>query len=314
MSVLLSTPIAAATFVVVDLETTGVIAGRDDIVEIAALVVAGGAEPTVALSTLVQPSGGVRATEIHGITDEDVAQAPRMQELLESIEAVTANRILVAHNAPFEIGFLRRAFQRFDRQLELPHVCTMRIFELLRLGSQYPLRHACGSLGIDIGRQHSALDDALATARLLQSLVRQLHTKGVKTFKDLVALSRKKSDFESLQHGYAPAPKHMLSSSSVRQRPRSIAPSVRVSRLREYQNGVLQALTDMEASEEEIRRVVSLREELCIDLEEMRAVHARVMVAMVLRYSEDKRIDDVERAHLKRLFHALDALGWAPGT
>src|SRR5439155_9599344 len=75
----LDTPVSGATVAVVDIETTGLHAGADRIVEISVVRIEPGAEPTLALDTLVNPGRRVAATEIHGINDADVIDAPRFE-------------------------------------------------------------------------------------------------------------------------------------------------------------------------------------------------------------------------------------------
>ncbi|MFO0748463.1 MAG: 3'-5' exonuclease [Myxococcota bacterium] len=314
MSYLLDERIAEATYVVVDLETTGVVVGRDEIVEIAAVVFTPREAPAVALNTLVKPSRSVRGTDIHGIANADVADAPAFHELRSALEAVLANRVIAAHNASFDLRFLSFALWPDSPDRSLPHVCTMGLHTLLGLGAQFPLHHACGHFGIEAGDRHAALDDAMATARLLRILLQRLEGIGIGTFRELISRASERAFSKSLHAEPMAAPQHMLTEASVRQRPRNAPPPEKSSRAREYLNTVLQVVADLEIADAELGRVAARRAELQIGDDEMRAIHARVMAAMITRYSEDRRIDEVERLQLRRLYQCLDRLGWAPGT
>lgn len=309
MSGVLSSSIAGTTFVVIDIETTGVIARHDQIVELAAVVVAGDDEPTIVMNTLVDPGREMGGTHIHGLTEEDVAGAPTMAELREPLRAIIANRVVATHNAAFDMRFLRPTLEPGP----LPHVCTMSLFSLLGLGTQPSLKTACFyACGVELEREHTALDDALAAARLLRALVKRLPSKGIRTFEHLVAADHR-AYVESLKAGFSRPPALFLTDRAMRQKPRTGRPPEKASRLREYQSMVLDAVADLQITEAEARAVIAKRHELGIGDDEMRAIHARVMMAMMTRITEDRRIDDVEREHMRRLHTNLNALGWAPG-
>lgn len=314
MDSLLSTPIAATTFLVLDVETTGFIRGRDQIVEIAAVVVTAVGEPKVALNTIIRPSRRMGGTDIHGLTDADVVDAPRIADLAEPLRALMANRVLAAHNSSFDVPFIQEALGDYSGAPPFPYLCTMGINGLLGLGSQYPLSYACGYFGIELGTQHAALDDAIAAARLLQHLVRELANKKISTFGQLVSYDRHRSFFDSFSRPFLPAPSSLFSESSIPQKPRRKSPPEKASRLREYLNLVLQQVADLQVSDVELSQTIARRDELGILPEEMRAIHARVFGGMISRYSEDRRIDDLESSYLRRLRDCLDALGWAPGS
>ena len=82
---------------------------------------------------------------------------------------------------------------------------------------------------------------------------------------------------------------------------------------RRYLESVLAVVGDLEVDIEEVRRVRRERESLGLSKEVLRAVHARVFLIKLERYSEHNRIDDHEKENLRRLYQCLAALGWAPG-
>jgi DNA polymerase-3 subunit epsilon len=101
------------TFVVVDLETTGGSAASCDITEIGAVKVRGGVV-LGELQTLVRPSAPIPPfiAVLTGITDAMVATAPRLEAALPTFLEFARGSVLVAHNAPFDLGFLRAGCER----------------------------------------------------------------------------------------------------------------------------------------------------------------------------------------------------------
>ena len=125
----LGTPLREVTFVVLDLETTGGAARSDAITEIGAVKVRGG-ERLGELATLVDPGTGVppNIVALTGITTAMVTGAPPLAAVLPSLLEFLAGAVLVAHNAPFDAGFLRAACERHGQAWPRPPVlCTARL-------------------------------------------------------------------------------------------------------------------------------------------------------------------------------------------
>jgi DNA polymerase III epsilon subunit-like protein len=89
------TPIA-----IIDFETTGLIAGADRVVEVSVVRVDPGEEPRLVLDTLINPQRHVSATEIHGITDADVADAPYFQATLPPCDTISSLTVLAVTHIP----------------------------------------------------------------------------------------------------------------------------------------------------------------------------------------------------------------------
>ena len=182
---------------VVDLETTGLDPKTNEIVEIAIIVCDGDGRPTgERFVSLVRPSGGVDATSIHGITDEDVKGAPGFVDIAGNVVEMLSGRVVVAHNAYFDVRFLNyeltRAARDFGDLAEderfpmFPTVCTMWSASVLGCGGRISLKNACDLIGHDIGNAHSALDDALAATALVSEIIHTARKNGthVKKFGD----------------------------------------------------------------------------------------------------------------------------------
>jgi len=99
-------------FAVVDVETTGLDVRSDRVVEIAVIHTDAAGRVDDEWTTLLNPCGPVGATHIHGITPIDVRRAPRFAEVIGELNARLAGRALVAHNVPFDMGFIQMEYAR----------------------------------------------------------------------------------------------------------------------------------------------------------------------------------------------------------
>lgn len=160
-----------AGFVVVDVETTGLSAVRDRVVEVATVNLDAAGQILDEWTTLVNPGGPVGATRIHGITAADVRRAPRFTDVVGELTARLAGRALVAHNARFDLAFLRSEYARAGWDMPAaPHLCTLEASRTyLPDLPRRRLSDCCQASGIELHRAHSALSDARATANLLAS-------------------------------------------------------------------------------------------------------------------------------------------------
>ncbi|MCF6507034.1 DNA polymerase III [Blastococcus sp. MG754426] len=152
---------------VVDLETTGVYPSVDRVVEIGVVLLddAGGVEHE--FCTVVDPGRDVGATSIHGIRASDVVGAPPFAEVAPYLAALLSGRVVVAHNALFDLRFLAREFGRAGLPIELsPALCTMRLAGFFDR-SMRSLASVCEALSIAHEHAHAALEDARVTATAL---------------------------------------------------------------------------------------------------------------------------------------------------
>lgn len=158
-------------YAVLDLETTGFSpAGGDRIVEIGIVDLGVGGESEREWTTLVNPQRAVGATRVHHITAHDVADAPTMAELASELIELLRGRVVVAHNAAFDVPFLTAELARVGVPLapaRVPQLCTMRLSSYFLTTRTRRLEDCCQAAGISLVDAHSALGDARATARLL---------------------------------------------------------------------------------------------------------------------------------------------------
>ncbi len=154
-------------FVVIDVETTGLNPDEHRIVEICLLTVENGDVKEVWTSRF-NPEGPVGKTEIHGITDADVRNAPFFRDSLQEIQSRINDVVLIAHNARFDLAFLRAEFERSGFKADwLPSICTLQASNYYQPHlSRRRLADCCEDIGIEIEGAHSANGDSVATAKL----------------------------------------------------------------------------------------------------------------------------------------------------
>jgi DNA polymerase III epsilon subunit-like protein len=165
-----------AGYAVVDVETTGFCRDGGDlvdghaIVEIAVVTLDIYGEPIRAWHSLVNPGMPIPrdATEdVHGISDAEVADAPRLPELAGQLWALLAGRLLVCHNAAFDCAFLDEQFPHPSPHREWldTSLCTLELAKArFPRGQRVALGACCERLGVPHAVAHSALGDALACA------------------------------------------------------------------------------------------------------------------------------------------------------
>jgi DNA polymerase-3 subunit epsilon len=170
-----ATPELDAPLAIVDLETTGSQPGEDRITEIALLEVRG-FQLAARWSTLVNPRkripSGIQA--LTGITEEMVQSAPRFEDVSRELYERLAGRVLVAHNARFDYGFLRREFDRVGLKYQAKTLCTVRLARRLYPGAEgHDLDSLIERHGIECRARHRALGDAEALWQFLNVAARE---------------------------------------------------------------------------------------------------------------------------------------------
>jgi DNA polymerase-3 subunit epsilon len=160
-------------YAVIDLETTGGRASRDKITEIA-IVLFDGRQVIDTFSTLINPEVPIPygITELTGITQEMVQDAPRFYEVAKQIVEMTEGYVFVAHNVRFDYSFLREEFRRLGFTYSRKTLCTVRLARKTFPGlPSYSLGNLIRHFGIAVNNRHRALDDTLATVDLLQRIL-----------------------------------------------------------------------------------------------------------------------------------------------
>lgn len=161
-------------FAVVDIETTGGFPQQHGITEIA-IVLHNGSEVEGRYETLVNPHQPIPPfiANMTGISDAMVAAAPSFEEVAPYIFNLLKDRIFVAHNVNFDFSFVKHHLQEAGFHLQTPKLCTIRLSRKVFPGyRKYGLGHLCRELGISIENRHRAGGDALATAQVLDMVIR----------------------------------------------------------------------------------------------------------------------------------------------
>jgi DNA polymerase III epsilon subunit-like protein len=182
---LLGRRIAETPIAVVDFETTGLSPGQDRVVEVSVVRIDPDQPPKHVLDSLVKPNRRVTGTEIHGLTDADVADAPTFAELASDFLMATSGCVVAAYNMTFDIGFLQYELSQVGVRGELPHLCLMYMQPLLGLGDRCALSIACQRFGIPFAGKHHAAEDSWAAAQLFQRYIARMHEEGIDTFGQL---------------------------------------------------------------------------------------------------------------------------------
>ncbi len=174
--------LADVPFVALDLETTGSRPGTSKITEIGAVRIEGFREVR-RFGTLVNPLRPIPPiiTHITGITQEMVAGAPRIEEVIPELLEFLEGAIVVAHNAPFDVGFLNYELRRLKgRRLGDGAIDTLPLARALAPGlPNYRLHTVAEALGAPVAACHRALADAQAAGHVFVTLVGRLQERGI---------------------------------------------------------------------------------------------------------------------------------------
>ena len=197
----LGTRLRDATFVVVDLETTGGRPTDAGITEFGAVKVQGG-QVIGEFATLVNPGMPIPAfiAALTGITNSLVATAPRLAAVLPTFLEFARGSVLVAHNAPYDIGFLKGACAKLDHEWPGNHVVdTARLARITLQRDEVAnckLSTLAAYFRTEISPTHRAFDDARATADVLHRLLERVGDHGVETLEDLAAFTARVSPIQ----------------------------------------------------------------------------------------------------------------------
>lgn len=309
---ILNTPVA-----IIDFETTGLTPGYDRVIEISVVRVNPGEAPKLVFDSLINPQRDVTATEIHGITDDDVADAPTFQEIAHDLIAVLSGCVIAAYNVYFDIKFLDFELSNSGFQYQPPHFCVMYMRPMLGLGKRCKLVEACDLEGISFQGNHIASQDALATGDLLMKYFAVVKERKIETYSDLAGL--KKYKFNS-SFSNEPLPE-IESYGSVKYGPYKsrakcdVAPVIDPLRIAfgEYWDALKDVVYDLDVTEEELNYIKKIRRDSILDKAQIRMLHAKVFMGAIAQFSADEAINDREVIVLRKLSNCLSILGWSPG-
>lgn len=184
-------PLRQITYVVLDLETTGLRPSEgDEIVELGAVRVVNGRVLTMeTFERVINPNRPIpkESIEFHGITDAMVADKPPLAQVLPPFQRFAADCVLVAHNAAFDFKFLEKGAAACGLRFEQPIIDTLLMSTFIDPAEpEHSLDAIAARLGLGFTRRHSALGDALVTAAILVKQIERLEERGITGLADLL--------------------------------------------------------------------------------------------------------------------------------
>lgn len=318
------------SFAIIDVETTGLSPKQDRIVELAVIRVDETGGIIDQWSTRLDPEGPVGATHIHGITQSDVDGQPKFRDLATSLALHLAGTAIVAHNAPFDLAFLRAEFRRAGWDVPwLPAYCTLDgSRDYLPTLDRRRLADCCGAVGVPLEGAHSALGDARATAGLFshylgsanpsfsRSDIHAIHAEAhafiwpsgptlepVTAVPDVVRVSRaaRPPRFTASRPKQPPLLRQLTNLSLLEALDEG-APEGSIV----YLETLLDALEDGEIVEEEAALLTDLAQLYNLTDNDRATTHRALLLALAHRAVDDGHISHDERAELQHLAAVLD--------
>ena len=183
-------------YIVFDIETTGLSQKKNKIIEIGAVKVKDG-EEIDRFSEFINPEEPIPYSieQLTSITDEMVMHAPTVDVILPKFLEFCGDDIVVAHNAAFDTGFIKKNARDLGMKFDNTIMDTMTLSHVLlpELG-KFTLDRVCKALNVKNEHHHRAVDDANATAKIFVKLYEMLVERGVKTVEDVNELGSASDD------------------------------------------------------------------------------------------------------------------------
>ncbi len=184
----------AINYVVFDTETTGLHpAAGDEIVSLAAVRIVNGRILTgESFERLVDPKRPIpqASMRFHKITDEMVKDKPPIQVVLPQFHAFVGDAVLIAHNAPFDLAFLKLKQDECGVEFSMPVLDTLLLSAFLHdYTGKHGLDVVANRFGIEVHGRHTAIGDALVTAAVFLRMIDALEARGVHTLDEALAAS-----------------------------------------------------------------------------------------------------------------------------
>ena len=175
------------TYCVLDLETTGLSFRTEKITEVGIMKIRNG-EVIESLETFVNPEKPIpyKVVDVTKITDDMVKDAPKIDEVFPKILEFVGDSVLVAHNADFDIGFLKHNAAELGYKLDNTYIDTLQLAkDLFPNFKKYKLGIIAENLGIKVDVAHRALDDVDTTVKVFNIMLNMLKEKGAKKVDDI---------------------------------------------------------------------------------------------------------------------------------
>lgn len=197
------------TYCVLDLETTGFSPRLEKITEIGVMKYQDG-KVVDKFSCFVNPEKSIppRVVEVTGITDDMVRNAETIDKVFPKLLEFIKDSVLVAHNAEFDVGFLRHVARELGYEFDFTYLDTLSLaYELFPEYKTYKLGRIAKNLGIKVDVAHRALDDVDTTVKVFKVMLDMLKERGVDTLEDIEIYASdetaKKEAFKKLRTHHA---------------------------------------------------------------------------------------------------------------
>jgi CBS domain-containing protein len=201
----LATPLFALDAVVIDTETTGLDPARARLVEIGAVkLLAGKLDERATFRALINPGEPIpdAATKIHGIGDPQLKDAPLFSTAWADFRQFAGEAVLIGHAIGFDLAILKNECKRTGMRFARPHTLDTRLLAAVAKPdlAGYTIEMLSVWLGVEMIGRHSALGDAITTARIFRALVPKLRDAGVRTLAEAMAACRSLTDVLDREH------------------------------------------------------------------------------------------------------------------
>jgi DNA polymerase-3 subunit epsilon len=301
------------SFAIVDLETTGLSVQRHHrIIEIGVVIANSSGQITGEWETLINPEREIDATEIHGLTNADLFNAPTFKIIAGELKELLAGKILVAHNLSFDAAFLANEFARINYATPigpLSGLCTMKLAPQFLANHSRSLAACCESVGYQMGHAHAALDDARASANLLKYYLRQ-SPKLLDEWQELVdesmgfqwqTLEKKSHPVVTRATKKHQVHSHFLQRLAIRSPRSNLYPEAN-----SYLEVLDRALIDQYLSNHEIEELIEVANSIGLSRDEAHLLHNDYLCGLVRIALEDGNISEEEHMHLAGVAKCLN--------
>ena len=187
-------------YCILDIETTGLSFRTEKITELGAVIYKNG-EIIDEFECFVNPEKPIpeEVVKVTNITDDMVKDAETIETILPKFLDFIGDRIIVAHNADFDVGFIKYNAEKIGIKLENTYIDTLRLAkDLFPDYKKYKLGIIAENLGIKVDVAHRALDDVITLTKVFKVMQNMLIEKGAKTVEDINILESGKADFKKL--------------------------------------------------------------------------------------------------------------------
>ena len=194
-----------AEYCVLDIETTGLSFRTEKITELGAVIYKNG-EVIDEFECFVNPEKPIpqEVVEVTHITDEMVKDSETIETILPKFLEFIGDRIIVAHNADFDVGFIKYNAEKLGIKLENTYIDTLRLAkDLFPDYKKYRLGIIADKLGIKVDVAHRALDDVITLVKVFKVMIDMLKEQGAKKIEDIDELGAGKADFKKLPSYHA---------------------------------------------------------------------------------------------------------------